>query len=273
MNKVDSPEESTMLNKDKLLAMLHKLDTMLDYKIRLDVGGGAAAILKYRVERRTTDVDVVNSSKPIDSFKDVLERIAKEAKIPRIPGKEELWLNDNAKSVKQYLPPDYEERLTKINQKFKNIDLNFLSKPDLVIMKLSVDVIRERDVNDISALKLTLQERNLVHNLIDRVSRYEQDLARRMDSRFNQLQPELINKSSSVTKKDEIRTIEDLFAYAQHIHKFKIPDAYKEPWRTDLVSGEITLSKLVLMVDSMAVGFEKRKGRSIKKDGCNDPAF
>ena len=45
MNKLNSQEESTMLNKDKLLAMLHKLDAMLDYKIRLDVGGGAAAIL------------------------------------------------------------------------------------------------------------------------------------------------------------------------------------------------------------------------------------
>jgi hypothetical protein len=232
------------------------------------VGGGAAAILKYGVERRTTDIDVINSSKPIERFKDVLERIAKEVKIPRIPGKEELWLNDNAKSVKQYLPPDYKERLTKINQKFKNIDLNFLSKPDLVIMKLSVDVVRERDVNDISALKLTLQERNLVHNLIEKVSRFEQNLARTMDFRFTELQPETINKSSSGIKKEEISTIEDLFAYAQHVHKFKIPDAYKKAWRTDLVSGEITLSKLVLMVDSLAITF--RKKTSTKKDKPND---
>jgi hypothetical protein len=45
--------DATLLSKDKILDLLHKLDDRLKRKIRLDVGGGAAAILKYGIERRT----------------------------------------------------------------------------------------------------------------------------------------------------------------------------------------------------------------------------
>jgi hypothetical protein len=53
MNSIQNGADTTMLGKDKILDLLHRLDNRLKIKIRLDVGGGAAAILKYGIERRT----------------------------------------------------------------------------------------------------------------------------------------------------------------------------------------------------------------------------
>jgi hypothetical protein len=259
MNSSEVNKNAAMLSKDKILDLLHKLDNKLTRKIRLDVGGGAAAILKYGIERRTLDVDVIKSSIPVETIRDTIREIADEAKIPRNPH-DELWLNDNAKRVKQYLADDYEDRLTKIPDTFKRIELNFISKVDLVIMKLSVDKIRDRDIADISALKLTLQERNIIHKIIDSISRHDSEFARYMETKFSELQPELVKKKQSVSDKSEITTLEDLCIYAENAYKLKIPKEFILMWKADLLSGETTIETLIKTVDSLAGKNRKRKG-------------
>lgn len=64
MNKKNNTEEAGMLSKEKILELLHSLDNKLNRKIRLIVGGGAAIILKYGIERRTTDILI----KTVDSL-------------------------------------------------------------------------------------------------------------------------------------------------------------------------------------------------------------
>jgi len=46
MSSIQGDSNAALLSKDKILDLLHKLDDRLKRKIRLDVGGGAAAILK-----------------------------------------------------------------------------------------------------------------------------------------------------------------------------------------------------------------------------------
>jgi hypothetical protein len=265
MNSIHANEDAAMLSKDKILDLLHKLDNKLMRRIRLDVGGGAAAIIKYGIERRTVDVDVIKSSIPVDTIRDTIQEIADEAKIPRNPH-DELWLNDNAKRVKQYLAQDYEDRLTKIPDTFKRIELNFISKVDLVIMKLSVDKIRDRDIADISALKLTLRERNLIHKIIDSISMHEPEFARYMENKFSELQPELVNKKQSISGRKEITTLEDLCAYSENVYKLKIRDEFIPMWKADLLSGETTIATLIKTVDSLAEKHRKGKEQDNQKE-------
>jgi len=265
MSSTQDDSDATMLSKDKILDLLHKLDNRLKRKIRLDVGGGAAAILKYGIERRTTDVDVIKSSIPVDAIRDTLQEIADEARIPR-NSHDELWLNDNAKRVKEYLAQDYEDRLTQIPDIFKNIELNFISKVDLVIMKLSVDKIRDRDIADISVLKLNLQERNLIHKIIDSISRHEPEFAQYMENKFAELQPELLNKKQSISDRKRIKTLGDLCAYSENVYKLKIKDEFITMWKADLLSGEITMETLIKTVDSLSAKYRKGKERDPKKE-------
>jgi len=200
----------------------------------------------------------------VDAIRDTVQEIADEARIPRNPH-DELWLNDNAKRVKEYLAQDYEDRLTKIPDTFKNIELNFISKVDLVIMKLSVDKIRDRDIADVSALKLTLQERNLIHKIIDSISRHEPEFAKYMENKFIELQPELLNKKQSISDRRDIKTLEDLCAYSKNVHRLKIRDEFIPMWKADLLSGETTMETLIKTVDSLAAKYRKDKERDTKK--------
>jgi len=253
MSKKENIEESGMLSKNKILELFHYLDNKLNKKIRLIVGGGAAIILKYGVERRTTDVDIIKSSIPIINIKDKIEQTAHDAHIP--PN----TLNDHAGHVKQYLPQDYEDRLTGINEKFKNLEINFISKVDLVIMKLSVDTIRDRDINDIAEIKLSLRERNLVQNLINNIPKHDPQFAQYMENKFIDLKPESSQKPVNIAKKGEIKTLEDLCEYSETTYKIKIPDTYVKMWRIDLLNGETTIDILKKTVDSLAAKRQKNQ--------------
>lgn len=268
MNAPQNNADASMLSKDKILELLHNLDNKLKQKIRLDVGGGAAAILKYGIERRTTDVDIVKSSIPMENIKDKIEQTAEEAHIPPNPHNE-LWLNDKTKRVKQYLDPDYESRLTKIPDKFKNLELNFISKADLVIMKLAIDNIRERDVDDLTSLDLTLQERNLIHRIIDSISKHDPDFARHMEIKFNELQPETRKTERPISDKNDIKTLDDLSEYAEKVCNLKINEKFIAMWRQDLLSGETTIEVLVKTVDALATKYRKDKEQIKKREPDN----
>lgn len=251
---------AAMLSRDRIIELLHNLDKKLTRKVRLDVGGGAAAILMYGIERRTTDVDVVKSSIPMIQIKDMIEKTAREAHIPPTPHNE-LWLNDNTKRVKQYLDPDYERRLTRLPDTFKHLELNFISKADLVIMKLAIDNLRERDIDDLLSLDLTLRDRNLVYRMIDSISKHDPAFARSMENRFNDLQPEARGAGRGIFEKKDIKTLEDLCKYSETACNFKIKDEFIAMWRQDLLSGEINIETLVKTVDALAAKYKKTNDR------------
>lgn len=268
MNTLKNNEDVAMLSKDKIIELLHNLDDKLTRKVRLDIGGGAAAILKYGIERRTTDVDIVKSSIPMIQIQDLVEQTAREAHIP--PNHHnELWLNDNTKRVKQYLDPDYESRLTRLPDTFKNLDLNFISKADLVIMKLAIDNIRERDINDLVSLNLTLQERNLIHKIIDSISKHDPEFAQYMEKKFNEFQPETRNTGRKTADKKGIKTIEDLCEYADNVMELKIKNEFIGMWRQDLLSGETNIETLVKTVDALAAQYWKNQEKTHKKERDN----
>lgn len=268
MNTPGNYDDAAMLSKDKIIELLHNLDDKLTRKVRLDIGGGAAAILKYGIERRTTDVDIIKSSIPMIQLQDMIEQTAREAHIPPNPHNE-LWLNDNTKRVKQYLDPDYESRLTKHPDTFKNLDISFISKADLVIMKLAIDNIRERDINDLISLNLTIQERNLIHRIIDSISKHDPDFARYMETKFNEFQPETRNKGRKIAEKKDIKTLEDLCEYAEKVWELKIKNEFIVMWRQDLLSGETNIETLVKTVDALAAQYRKNREKPIKKERDN----
>lgn len=196
-------------------------------------------------------------------IRDMIEKTAQEAHIPPNPHNE-LWLNDNTKRVKQYLDPGYEGRLARLPDNFKNLELNFISKADLVIMKLAIDTLRERDINDLQSLKLTLRERNLVHRIIDSISTHDPEFARAMESKFNGLQPEARSSECRIFNKKDIKTLEDLCEYSEAVCNFKIKHEFIAMWRQDLLSGEIDIETLVKTVDALAAKYQKIEGRHQK---------
>ena len=201
-------------------------------------------------------------------IQDMIEQTAREAHIPPNPHKE-LWLNDNTKRVKQYLDPDYESRLTKLPETFKNLDINFISKADLVIMKLAIDNIRERDINDLMSLNLTLQERNLIHRIIDTISKHDPEFAQYMEKKFNEFQPETQNTGRKIADKKDIKTIEALCEYAKNVWELKIKDEFIRMWRQDLLSGETNIETLIKTVDALAVQNRKNQEKTHKKERDN----
>ena len=130
-----------MINKQDLLAYLHKIDRQLKKKVTLVAVGGTAMTL-YGLKEATKDVDfcVVNK----DNFA-LISLIDK-----KIGGKFRLDMFSNGHIYILQLPKDYAAKSRHVKEQFKNLTVKLLSPIDIILTKTSR--LNERDLEDIRSL-------------------------------------------------------------------------------------------------------------------------
>jgi hypothetical protein len=119
------------------------------------------------------------------------------------------------------------------------------------------------------SLTLTLQERNLIHRIIDSISKHDPEFAQYMEQKFNEFLPETRNTGRKIADKKDIETLEDLCEYAENVAQFKIKNEFIGMWRQDLLSGETNIETLVKTVDALAAQSRKNREKTIKKEKDN----
>lgn len=128
-----------------MLEAFKELDSRLNPKTKLLMGGGGAMLLAYDFPLATQDIDAIFYKcgiKESDVHDDVVA-VATKLGLPMD------WLNPYFENFLYTLPPDYESRLKPVFQG-ANLVVNALSKEDLLVLKCFAG--RDKDVGHARAL-------------------------------------------------------------------------------------------------------------------------
>jgi hypothetical protein len=166
-------ESKKKLGKEQLIQLLKELDMRAVSTVHIIIGGGAAGILVHGLNRQTMDIDVLGGSPPVSAMRDKIARLAEKHSLP------ETWINDGAKGYARYLPDDFIRRLSHLDVRLSHLQIQILSKIDLFIMKLAA--FRPEDIEDIQALAPEKNEIPIVAKAIEKIARFDQKAAMRMD--------------------------------------------------------------------------------------------
>lgn len=252
-------------DKEEMLSLLHSLDKKLSKPINLHICGGAAGILAHELGRKSMDIDIIESSPVLEEINNEIIEVAKENDL-----KDEKWINNDSIRGDHYIPEDYTDRLIKIDGTFDNIKAFCISKIDLVITKLSIYSIRERDVDDISELKLNKEEYRKISEIIDRIAKHNLDRASFIDHKLNALNPYAAKRDNDVNEKNSIHTLKDALAYAKNKYSLVFENEVVSMWKNDLMAGEITISKVIEIIDSIGIKvIKKEKQRKNNNNGLS----
>ncbi|MGD9201559.1 MAG: DUF6036 family nucleotidyltransferase [Chitinispirillia bacterium] len=237
------------LSKKQMLLLLHSLDKKLEKPMELHICGGAACIVGHNFARRSMDIDVLASSPMLESIHNQIKEVAHEMHL-----EDEKWINNDSIRGDHYIPEDYKERLIEIKDNFNHLRVFCLSKADIAITKLSIYRIRERDVNDISELKLTHEDYRIISDITDKIAKYNPDKALNIDHKLRSLNPHGNRFDSEDDESQKsIHTVEDVLIYAKKRYNLKINKEIISMWKNDLVSKEIAIADIIMMVDSMGI--------------------
>jgi hypothetical protein len=97
------------MDKHELINILSRLDEHLSSPFDVVIVGGAAMILHFGAPRATRDVDVLVLKGNVSELREAARIIAHDQDLP------DDWLNDGAKGFASILPPDFSQRLTKLD--------------------------------------------------------------------------------------------------------------------------------------------------------------
>ena len=139
--------------------------------VSLVLGGSAALILSNDLPRPTDDGDVVTSEPGMGELQALIREIADSEGLP--PG----WLNGSIQSYTYVLPADYTSRLVSMPP-FGRLQVRLLSRRDVILMK--VYGMRPRDIDDLHAIRPTLEELAFVRAQLARIGAKEASKAREM---------------------------------------------------------------------------------------------
>lgn len=175
-----------------LLDAFRKLGERLPEGSRLELAGGAAMILGGYLERVTEDADVIRSIPRLAELAEHVEAVAGEQGLP------DEWLNDAAKAYADVLPADYVDRLEPVGE-FGNLEVLVLGRKDLILMKLYA--MRVGDIEDLRALEPTEEEFSWVEGQLERIAKFREDRAHRMELYLRQ--HETSQRESATAKPEE----------------------------------------------------------------------
>ncbi len=153
----------------EILKLLKLLDQKLAQPERLVLCGGMAVALAFGGKRQTYDLDVIG---PLPLSQDLRSKVIEVAKEV---GADPEWLNDSAKGFVDYLPMDWQSRLVSVDLGFKNLTIQSIGKPDLIMMKLRAS--RERDLADIEVMTITKDDVKIIVANLERVARFDPKVA------------------------------------------------------------------------------------------------
>jgi hypothetical protein len=138
--------------------------------------------------RRSMDVDVLLSSVPLaapDMQAAIAQVAAKHGRGPH-------WLNDDAKVVRDRLPPAYQPQTESIHgEAFVKLQIGIVTKAEFVITKLAIhEHIRQRDLRDIAELRLAEPDIAALWRRLDLIAGSDQVLALTIEAHFKGIRPE-----------------------------------------------------------------------------------
>jgi hypothetical protein len=152
MNNINS---SKFLDKETIISLLEKLDQRVEEPYDIIICGGAAAITKYNVERYTDDIDFFEVSPESMSFRNLISDVLADNNF------ELETINSGARAYIDYLSPNYRNRLIPSDVEFKNLRVSFISKADLVSMKICA--LREIDIHDVNVLGIMDEDLSIIN--------------------------------------------------------------------------------------------------------------
>lgn len=162
------------MDKQELTDLLQAVDRRLASTCEVVLVGGAAMILHFGAGRTTLDVDVL----ALRGDKEDLIRAA--AAVAQEHGLPPNWISDAVKGFADILPPDFQQRLTRLDLPVKQLHIYVLGLPEQVAMKIVA--LREQDLEDLELLLpgLSEAERDVVVSTMRHVAKFRPDWAQKM---------------------------------------------------------------------------------------------
>jgi len=150
------------LSKKEIVRILQEWDKTLDRPCHVVICGGAAAIVKYGVDRSTGDIDVLEKDFDAETFNRSIEKVFRDTKLPL------STINIDSKNYIDGLTPNFRNRLEPSNEKYENLKVDYICKADLLSMKLlALRTRRDRGVESDGKIdlydikKLNVEEKDL----------------------------------------------------------------------------------------------------------------
>lgn len=159
------------MSRGALWEALSALGRLAPGPVSLVLGGSAALILSNDLPRPTDDGDVVTSEPGLGELQALIREIADSEGLPA------GWLNGSIQSYTYLLPADYTARLIAMPP-FNRLQVRLLSRRDVILMK--VYGMRPRDIDDLRAIRPTLDELAFVRAQLARIGAKEAIKARDM---------------------------------------------------------------------------------------------
>lgn len=139
--------------------------------VSIVLGGSAALILGEELRRPTDDGDVVMSEPGLGELQALIRDVADSEGLPV------GWLNGSIQSYTYILPKDFKDRLVPLPP-FGRVRVSLLGRRDVILMK--VYAMRARDVEDLHAIRPTVDDLAFVRKLIPSIGDKEPEKARDM---------------------------------------------------------------------------------------------
>lgn len=150
------------LTSQMMLAALKELDSILNSKLTLIVGGGGAMLLAHKFPLTTFDIDAVPKGLSSTEISELAEKVGRKLELPYD------WLNTWYSTFTYVLPTDYESRLKPV---FKGEWLTVLAlgATDLLVMKVFAG--RQKDIPHARALMRAGADVDAVFDRIDELAK------------------------------------------------------------------------------------------------------
>jgi hypothetical protein len=152
----------TELSRSEIVRILQEWDKTLDRPYHIVICGGAAAIVKYGVDRSTGDIDILDEDFDVETFNKSIEEVFKNTDLPL------STINIDSRNYINSLTPNFRNRLEPSNEKYENLKVDYICKADLLSMKLlalrtekdrGVEFDGKTDLHDI--IKLNVEKKDL----------------------------------------------------------------------------------------------------------------
>lgn len=229
------------MNRNEMIMYLHEFDSDLKMPVTLVVCGASAAILNHGLKRNSFDIDVMNTSVPLELLKESIEKVAKNHRF------DHKWLNDDSKIIYTRLSKNYEVDTDIIaNEKFKYLNVHVITKPDFIITKLAYyDQIRNKDISDIKLIELGVDDIKRFYKKVDKISISRQIDALKIESIFKQIRPEMVKTLEGYSFHSE----NDIFDYCRQRYSFTPPDSIMQEWKSSLSSMDTKSGLIIANID------------------------
>jgi hypothetical protein len=160
------------MEKNDLLAAFSMLGAKLPFDFEIVVAGGSALLLQDFEHRGTTDCDTIASNPGLESIRRYVEEVAEAMDLSP------AWLNDGAKSYAEVLPANAPDSFEEVGQ-YGRLHVRHIGRSNLILMKLTS--LRPVDMDDLEAIKPTVDEIECARRELARVGRLNAPAAMKMD--------------------------------------------------------------------------------------------